>query len=289
MRRVIAYVVVFMGAAVFADRQPYERYQTIVERQMFGQPPEGFDPTVPPSEVSRTKGDVRSEVELTKEQEKVKKAIYFSVINVTPEGDTAVGFTDNSMPKEPKHYYLKVGEERDGWKVLEADLAAKSMRIVKDEIEVSLTLGGNSAKSTFTQARGGGLRSVSNGAARGKGLGSMISSTPRMASQDEVSLGNTLRARQAARREKERQQREVSEAEKAAREKAREEARLEQERKEAEEKAERDAYRENSKRELAEMKAKLEQMREMQEAKGHAPKTMEADGGEAPAEDGGDE
>lgn len=288
-RELFALVVVFMGAAVFAERQPYERYQTIVDRQMFGQPPDGFDPSVPPSEVARTKGDARSEVELSKEQEKLKSAIHFSVINVTPEGDTAVGFTDNSTPKEPHHYYLKVGEERDGWTVKEANLAEKSMTIVKDEIEVSLTLGGDSSKGLGTTLRAGGMRNASNGSMRAKGLGSLLSSAPRVASQDEVALGNTLRDRKRVRLERERKQRELSEAEKAAREKAREEARLEQERKEAEEKAYRKEKEEETKRDLAEMKAKLEQMREMQEAKENASKTMEADGGEAPVEDAGGE
>lgn len=284
-RELFALIVVFMGAAVFAERQPYERYQTIVDRQMFGQPPDGFDPSVPPSEVARSRNDSRSEVELSKEQEKLKSAIHFSVINVTPEGDTAVGFTDNSTPKEPHHYYLKVGEERDGWTVKEADLAEKSMTIVKDEIEVSLTLGGDSSKGSGATSRAGAMRNASNGSTRAKGLGSLLSSAPRATSQDEVALGNTLRDRKRVRLERERKQRELSEAEKAAREKAREEARLEQERKEAEERAYRKEKEEETKRALDDMKVKLEQMRAEKEAVKNAPQTLEENGGEAPDEE----
>ena len=40
---------------------------------------------------------------------------------MTPDGATVVGFTDNSDPKVPRHYYLKVGESRDNWTVKEAD------------------------------------------------------------------------------------------------------------------------------------------------------------------------
>ena len=85
-----------------AERQPYERYQSIVDRQMFGPLPVGFDPTKSPAEVSKS-GSAAAEKELTKEQEKVKSAIRFSVINVTPQGETAIGFTDNSDPKAPVH------------------------------------------------------------------------------------------------------------------------------------------------------------------------------------------
>ena len=128
-----------------AERQPYDRYQSIVDRQMFGPLPAGFDPTKSPSEVSKSSGSA-SEKELTKEQEKVKSSIRFSVINVTPDGDTAIGFTDNSNPKAPVHYYMKVGESRGGWEVKEADAKAATMTIVKDGVEVSLSLGGDSSK-----------------------------------------------------------------------------------------------------------------------------------------------
>lgn len=158
-RRFLPLSVAFLlSLALFAERQPYSRYQTIVDRQMFGLPPVGFDPTKPPSEVSRM--DSRAEQEVAKEKEKLKSSIHFSVINLTPEGDTAVGFTDKSNPKELHHYYLKVGESRDGWLVKEADAAARTMTIVKGELEVALALGGDSSKGAGTTSDRSDLANV---------------------------------------------------------------------------------------------------------------------------------
>ena len=145
-----ALTVAFAG---FAEKQPISRYQSIIDRQMFGPLPPGFDPTKSPNEVQKTSG--KEEKQLTQEQEKLQSSIHFSVINVTPEGATAVGFTDNSDPKAPVHYYLKVGEKRNGWEVKEADANKASMTIAKGDIEVSLTLGGNSAKDGGTSRAGG--------------------------------------------------------------------------------------------------------------------------------------
>ncbi len=144
MKGALTTAATLLALVVFAERQPYARYQSIVDRQMFGVPPPGFDPTKPPSEVR--KSESKTEQERAQEQERLKSSIHFSVINVTPDGHTAVGFTDKSNPKLPHHYYLKVGEERDGWTVKEADAAAKTMTIVRGELEVSLTLGGDSSK-----------------------------------------------------------------------------------------------------------------------------------------------
>lgn len=132
-------VMVVLSAA--AERPAFERYQSIVDRQMFGQPPAGFDPTKMPSEVTKSKSDA----ELTKEQEQVKKAIRFSVINVTPSGETVVGFSDNGDPKNALHYYLKVGESQNGWTVKAADPEEATMTIEKEGIEVTLKLGGDSS------------------------------------------------------------------------------------------------------------------------------------------------
>lgn len=146
MKLVFTVFAALASLALSAQRQPYDRYQSIVDRQMFGEPPPGFDPTKSPSEVSRSSGRGASAEELTQEQQQIKSAIHFSVINVTPGGETAVGFTDNGDAKNPVHYYLKVGETRNGWTVKEADPVKATMTIAKGEIEVSLTIGDNSAK-----------------------------------------------------------------------------------------------------------------------------------------------
>ena len=235
MRFSVFAVSVLIASALFAEHQPFDRYQSIVDRQMFGRPPAGFDPTKPASMVQ--KGE---EKEITREQEALKSAIHFSAINVTPDGATAVGFTDNSNGKQPMHYYLKVGEERDGWKVIEADAVKATMKIEKNDVEVSLTLGANSAKGGGTtsakptpgappQRPGllGPRRVVSAG--DGAGLNRMVSLRER-------------RAARAAEAEKERAAREAeAEKEKAAREAEREEQRKELQLLKDELKAQRDA------------------------------------------------
>lgn len=137
-------------ASARAEKQPYSRYQSIVDRQMFGQPPAGFDPSKMPSEVSKTK-----DAEVAKQEAEVKKAIRFSVINVTADGETVVGFSDNGDPKNPLHYYLKVGESQNGWTVKAANPETATMTIEKDGIEVSLKLGGDSATAADAVSRVG--------------------------------------------------------------------------------------------------------------------------------------
>ena len=223
-----------LGAfALFAEQQPFERYQPIIDRQMFGQPPPNFDPAKPPSEAPR--GGVRgSEEELTREQAVIKSSIHFSAINVTPDGATAVGFTDNSNPKTPVHYYLKVGEERNGWKVTEADPVKAEMTIVKDEVEVTLKLGENSgggkggarggvnaANAAMRDMAGRGLGAGQRAGLLGARRGAFAAGT---ADGEAGKPGGSLRERRA--------QREAERAAEEAKERAKREAEREEQRKE---------------------------------------------------------
>lgn len=168
MRVSLCFLVLLLVSAAFAEKQPISRYQSIIDRQMFGPLPPGFDPTKSPNEVQKSSS--KDEKQLTQEQEKLQSSIHFSVINVASDGQTEVGFTDNSDPKVPKHYFLKVGESRDGWEVREADPEAATMTIAKGDIEVSLSLGGNSAKDGGTSRAGGAPASAANGMRRPGGL-----------------------------------------------------------------------------------------------------------------------
>lgn len=219
-----------VAASAVAERQPFSRYQTILDRQMFGELPADFDPTKMPSEVQRTSS--KQGQELTKEQEKLQSSIHFSAINVTPEGATAVGFTDNSNPKTPVHYYLKVGETRDGWKVLQADAKTATMTIAKGDIEVSLSIGGNSGK-------GGGQTKARTAEAGESGSGML----------------RTLRGRRALREKREadaiRKMREEQEEKEAAAA-----ARAE------EDKAQREAEREEQRKQLMAIQEELRKARE---------------------------
>ena len=229
MKIEISFACLFVALTVlpaYAEKQPISRYQSIIDRQMFGPLPPGFDPTKSPNEVQKTSG--KEERQLTQEQEKLQSSIHFSVINVTPEGATAVGFTDNSDPKAPVHYYLKVGEKRNGWEVKEADANNASMTIAKGDIEVSLSLGGNSAKDGGTSRVGGAApASTSSGAARRPGLlggGGLLGVSQRarrlQRKQEEAAAMAKQREEQAAKdaerqaqAEQEKQQREAERAE----------------------------------------------------------------------------
>ena len=151
------------SGAVAAEKQGYSRYETIVDRQMFGPLPADFDPSKLPSEVS--KSSKKGEAELSKEQEKVKSAIRFSVINVTPDGDVKVGFTDSSQANSQKHYYMGVGESNEVWKVEDADPVAGTMTIVRlaDSVEVTLSIGGDSSKDGAATAKKGAAKTAEAG------------------------------------------------------------------------------------------------------------------------------
>ena len=254
MKSLLSVLVIASVSIAWAEKQPYERYQSIVDRQMFGPLPPGFDPTKSPSEVQRSSS--QEEKLLTKEQEKLQSAIHFSVINVTPEGDTAVGFTDNSDPKAPVHYYLKVGEKRNGWEVKEADAAKATMTIAKGEIEVSLSLGGNSAKDAGATAKAA--------------AGAAASHSPMRSTLQRPGLlgGGSLRARRLQRQQQEKAAQEKAEAA-AAEKEAERQAQAEQE------KAQREAERAEQRQQLLAIQEELKRVRE---AKAAAVKSDEASG-----------
>ena len=196
-RLAVAAALALVAGTALAAQQPLSRYQSIIDRQMFGAPPTGFDPDKNPNEVA---GGKNAEKELTKEQEKLQSSIHFSMINITPSGETAVGFTDNSDGKQPVHYYLKVGEKRNGWEVKEADPVRAWMRIAKGDIEVELELGGNSAAK---DANGATTRAAAdNGASAKPQTASILPATPRNTLLGGLRGRRMARAAEAAELEK---------------------------------------------------------------------------------------
>lgn len=256
LRTVLA--VALCGCALFsrAEKQPYDRYQPIVDRQMFGALPPGFDPTKPAAAVDKREQQ-RQEEARKKQEEKIKSAIRFSMCNVTPEGATAVGFTDSSDSKNPRHYYLKVGESRDGWTVKEADPAAATMTIVKnidtpDAIEVSLTIGGDSGKGAGTTARANRSNvGADHRAAAGAPAGG----------RDGI-MGGSLRSRRMLREQERRQAEEKVAAERAEREKKQAELQAAREARDAEEKAKAAEEREQQRQQLLAIQEELKKARE---------------------------
>jgi hypothetical protein len=201
-----------------AEKQAFDRYQSIIDRLMFGPLPDDFDPTKLPSEVSRSSSSAaarKGEVELTKEEQKLKSAVHFSVINVTPDGSVAVGFTDNSDKKLPCHYYLKVGEERNGWVVKAADAETATMTIAKGEIEITLSIGGDSSKDAgATSKAGAGKPGPVVGGRQQSGL--MAFKKPKQKRTELMAENERLRAERAEERRQEEERRALEKEEREA-------------------------------------------------------------------------
>lgn len=257
MKSTLVILAVLAVSAAFAEKQPFERYQSIIDRQMFGPLPPGFDPTKSPNDVQKTPG--KSDAELTQDQAKLKSAIRFFVIDTKADGSVAVGFTDNSDPKTPKNYYLKVGETRDGWEVKKADPETAKMTIAKGEVEVSLTLGGNSASGGGTTAAAPAA-SASNGLSRRSGLlgGGLLG-------------GGTLRARRMQR------QQEAAAAE-AKQQEAKAAAEAERQAQAEVEKQQREAERAEQRQQLLAIQEELKRVREAKAAAAREESANEGDG-----------
>ncbi len=249
MKRILLPTIALLAFAALAEKQPIERYQSVIDRQMFGALPRGFDASKLPSEVAKT-----SDKELTKEQEALKSAIHFSVINVMSDGKVEVGFTDNSVQNAPKHYFIKEGESAGGWTVESVDPESATMVIVKDGVDLTLSLGDDSAK--------------------GGGRVSTASATESMAtpSTDGLARGRSVRGwRMQRERDLQRQ------ADEKAKQLAEESAQ-----REAEREAEREARAEEQRQQLQVMKDEMRQRLEeakkaAEEARAAAAKSGEGD------------
>jgi hypothetical protein len=272
MKIVLSFCALALSLPLWAGKQPYDRYQSIVDRQMFGTPPPGFDPTKPPSEVTRASGAASGDAEqLTKEQQQLKSAIHFSVINVTPGGETAVGFTDNGDAKNPVHYYLKVGETRNGWTVKEADPIKATMTISKGEIEVSLAIGDNSAKGGKPSDKSAVAGATPAAAPR---AGLLRAAPPARAGGSD--LLSSLRGRRMLRE----RQRQDAAAQAAKREAEANRLQAERDRQAAEEKAQHEQERAEQRAQLMQIQEELRKAREER----HARAREEKNKGDAEAE-----
>lgn len=256
MRFAVFIVTILSVSAAFAEKRPISDYQSIIARQMFGKLPPGFDPTKSPSEVQKKTS--KEEMQLAMEQEKLQSSIHFSVINVAADGQPTVGFTDNSNPKVPKHYFLKVGETKDGWTVKEADADKATMTIEKDGIEVPLTLGGNSASGGGT-SRAGGAASTASAAANGGAR------APRSFGGGLLG-GGTMRARQLRRKQEAQEEAAKQQAEQAARD--------------AERQALAEADRQQREQERAEMRRTMQELSDAIRKEREKNRDQKASGGE---------
>lgn len=138
----------------------FARYQSIIDRQPFGPPPPGFDPTQPPGKGGAGGGEDgsvgKTEAEISAEEQKLMSSVRVSILNVTPSGAVMAGFTD-STTQPPVNYYLKVGDtstDAAKWTVKEADPAAGTVTLSKDGIDVTISVGGETKKGA-TVGKGG--------------------------------------------------------------------------------------------------------------------------------------
>lgn len=132
-------------AAVAVD-DDFKPYQTILERMPFGRPPAAFDPDNPRASVP-SKSDVESEEPATNpEQEKlaeyIRSVVRVCALNVPPDGEPVVGFTDASHTP-PRSHLLARGQTADGWTVLDIDTDACRAVLSREGVSVSLILSGN--------------------------------------------------------------------------------------------------------------------------------------------------
>ena len=149
----------FAILAAFAEGQPFNRYQTIIDRKPFGPEPANFDPEAAPGMSSGAgaagAGEMTPE-QRTAEEQNLAAKVRVSILNVAPDGTVKVGFTDSSITP-PENYYLKVGGSQNGWTVKGAEPAAESVTLEKGGVEVTLKLGEGSGGKGGTKevAKGG--------------------------------------------------------------------------------------------------------------------------------------
>lgn len=113
--------------------KPFEHYQPILDRMPFGALPTGFGQAA-------AAVPTQTEAQVQAEQQKLAKQINMSCINITPDGQTAIGFTDLNQ-KPPVNFYLLVGDTGGGWTVVEADYDGEWAQIEKDGVAITLKLG----------------------------------------------------------------------------------------------------------------------------------------------------
>lgn len=231
-----------------ASDSSFERYKTITDRMPFGPEPSGFNPDAPPGTApkggSAATGEGGLDVQQRSEEEmKILSSVRVSMLNVTPSGKIAVGFTDSS--RQPSaNYYLKVGETRDGWTVKDADARALTVVLANREgVEAKLKLG---------ESAGGDAKGGKKGAA--VGLRRLQPGRPAVQSANESAPPGSALANLRARR----QMREAN----AAEEKARLAAAAAEEKKAREQAA---ADREQQREALLQIQEELRRQRELRE------------------------
>jgi hypothetical protein len=132
---------------------PFGYYQPILDRMPFGALPSNFN-TVPADSAV-----LKNEAQVKAEQQILAKKINMSAVNVTPDGQTAIGFTDLEA-KPPANYYLLVGSAAGGWTVVNADYDEETATIEKAGVTITLKLGTGLVDPASLPAKPGSGRSL---------------------------------------------------------------------------------------------------------------------------------
>ena len=189
----------------------FERYRTIIDRRPFGKEPPNFNPDAPAGSAAAAAAGMEGEaaVDISEEEQRIISSVRVSVLNVTPRGKAAVGFTDSS--KSPAvNYYLLEGESRDGWTFVSANVPEKTVVLSQNGVEATIPLGGSTPDAGKDGGRKGG-RGGLHGRAPGGGLGRRL---PPPQAEEPGAGGGAFAQLRAKRARKEADQR--AEAEKAA-------------------------------------------------------------------------
>lgn len=252
MKLFLAIAALLAAGSLAAAKQPFERYQSIIDRHPFGVPPPGFDPTRSPTDAQALAPGL-DEPQRTAEQAQIAAAVRLSAIVVSPDGTATVGFTDVSDPKAPKNYCLKKGESQNEWTVRDINPVKETMTVERNGIEVTLKCGETS----------GGKDSKKPGA---YGSGGMVQPGMMMPGRRSPLLGGrpggampgaalaTLRERRAMREQQRQQALAQAEQERAA-----------QAQRAAEDKAAREQEREEQRRALEAIREELKRSRDERE------------------------
>ena len=258
----VSFLMLFGAAAsvAYAVAQPFERYATIIERKPFGPEPVNFNPEAAPgSPEAVAAGAVMTEDQRTVEEQQLAARVRVSMINITPAGDVAIGFTDTSV-NPAENYYLKVGKSQNGWTVKNADPSAESVTLEKGGVEVTVKLGETSGGGNAK----GGKNPKSN---RPMILPSRNNDAPALAAEpaQEDAAGDPRLGGLARLRRKRAEMREAARVAAEKKQQAEVAAAAEREEREAREAEEKRAREERDAREAEERAQQREALRQIQE------------------------
>ena len=144
MKKSLTILMLSAAFAAAAVDDGFKPYQTILERMPFGRPPAAFDPDNPgvrvPSKDAAEPAAPAVDPEREKIAEYIRSIVRVCALNVPPDGEPVVGFTD-AAHTPPRNHLLARGQTADGWTVLDIDAEAHRATLSREGVSVCLALG----------------------------------------------------------------------------------------------------------------------------------------------------